>query len=82
MKNMKNLFCGPEGDRSIPPPPVKKSPANPTEWFAGESEEIPNIAQFSALRAGNGAVLGISELERATRLELATSTLARWRSTR
>ena len=32
-----------------PPSPVKKeSPANPTKWFAGESEEIPATVQFSA----------------------------------
>ena len=42
--------------------PRKKSPANPTEWFAGESEEIPTTVQFSALRAGNGTAVGISEL--------------------
>ena len=63
------------------PSPVKKSAVNPTTWFTAESEEIPRPAQFSP-QGGNGAVRGISELERATRLELATSTLARWRSTR
>ena len=66
---------------SRPSSPVKKSAVNPTTWFTAESEEIPRPAQFSP-QGGNGAVRGISELERATRLELATSTLARWRSTR
>ncbi len=36
------------------------------------------VLQTSALPLGYGAIL----LERVTRLELATSTLARWRSTR
>ena len=44
----------------IPPSPSARSPA---EWVRAESEEIPIRAQFSP-QGGNGAVIGISELER------------------
>ena len=40
-------------------------------------EPVVKVLQTSALPLGYGAIL-----ERVTRLELATSTLARWRSTR
>ena len=63
-------------------PHFKEAPRRkPAERLRWGSEEIPITAQFSP-QGVNGAVMGISELERATRLELATSTLARWRSTR
>lgn len=41
-----------------PPPSARK----PTRRLRAESSGIPAIAQFSALRAGNGAVAGIPEL--------------------
>ena len=47
----------------------------------GKRRNFQHSAVFRP-QAGNGAALEISKLERATRLELATSTLARWRSTR
>ncbi|MBD5153531.1 MAG: hypothetical protein HDT15_00245 [Oscillibacter sp.] len=40
----------------------KKSTVNPAERFTVESEEVPTIAPFSP-QGGNGAVVGISELQ-------------------
>ena len=46
-----------------------QSAPSPAKRVGAESEEIPRPAQFSALRAGNGAVRGISELVRVVGLE-------------
>lgn len=55
--------------------PVKESAVNPTMWFTAEGEGISRPAQFSALRAGNGVVREIPELEQGTGIELPTSPL-------
>ena len=45
-------------------------------------EPVVKVLQTSALPLGYGANAKLEKMERVTRLELATSTLARWRSTR
>ena len=54
--------------------PRKNSAENPAKRISAESEEIPITAQFSP-RGGNGAVMGISELERLMGVE---PTYAAW----
>ncbi len=82
-KNPKNFFAPPripaasEAMRRKTGAPA----ANQRSVCDGEAKEFPVQRSFPP-EAESGAVRGIPELERATRLELATSTLARWRSTR
>lgn len=51
-----------EAHVSRPSSPVKRSTADPTQWSAVESEEIPRPAELPAQRAGSAAVREISEL--------------------
>ncbi len=82
LKNSKNFFRLPVSVISEAMWRKNGAPAGTQRsGSGGEAKEFPVRHSFPP-KAGNGAVRGIPELERATRLELATSTLARWRSTR
>ena len=59
----------PKGEPTLILMPFPQPAANPAKRIAAGSEEIPRPAQFSAQRAGNGAVRGISELVRVVGLE-------------
>ena len=58
-------------------------PALPFFWrYHPDLNRGISVLQTDALPLGYGTVLYCKKMERMTRLELATSTLARWRSTR
>ena len=75
---LRPLACVPRPPSYVSRPPSyvprKNSAENPAKRISAESEEIPITAQFSP-RGGNGAVMGISELERLMGVE---PTYAAW----
>ena len=60
---------------------VKRGPCK-SEGFCGERRKEPADMELSPSGESGMEQVSSDDLERVTRLELATSTLARWRSTR